>query len=816
MSEFPIPISGSGSGIASLSKQTLDDLKKSGLSDATIIRSKIVDDSSGNKDAVRILRNAGVGHGEGYIIPYVGYIDSRGEAILQTTTGPHYRIKLFEGNIKYVQRAGTGNHVYIPPTLPLNWATSGTPLIITEGEKKSLKAVQEGFNCIAVGGVWSWKNRTFSMPADQVTRTESVIKPQQPSSTSAERITVRVDNYYDAKVIGDGVAPEMALIPWDDREVVILFDTDSREVSRIAVQQAAFELGMYLEEQGARVVQIKLPLDSTRDGGKIGLDDFLMADASNVEWLRGQIEGHRNSFPSPANARRFVQIQLNSKDVNRHKPNWSAAKAIMAAIDDAGVRYRDTQGFNYYFDNQTLTLHKFTFAEIAGSSFGDLLVAKFGLSNASRAVMLNLEGMYTGRGCEFVTPHKVISHSDTAIYYQLSNSRIAKVEAKEISVVNNGTDGQLFLPVEGDIPIDEQQIVGLTPALGGQGKKLFRPRWLKVLETVNLQPIGELDIGDSRKLLTCIMYMSPWLLRWRGTQLPIEIAVAEPNSGKTFLYNLRRGILTGNPSLQGMPNDFRAFVSSVQNASGLWVCDNLGHTNREYWERLNDELARLVTEPSPTIELRQLYTTSNVARIPVQCTFAVTSIRNPLTKPDLVQRSIVFELAAIPMGKRNSNWYTQLLGERTEFIAEHLNVLHQFMKLAEEEWEPNYLSSYRLVNFEQSLRLVGKVLGFDSESMGRIVLALPKLVSSIIEDVDVVIQGLGEFGRLRPGSTVQVSEVVTWAMSDMLETYSGNHTLTNVIRLGKYIKSHASDIEMITGIKYERRHNTTWLTIPKS
>lgn len=791
-------------GIKSLSAKTLSDLRKSGLSDATIIRSKIADDNSVNVNSVgRVLRQHGVEYGEGYVIPYVGEIKNDTGSVVNTSVeGMHYRVKNFNGNIKYLQRSGVGNHVYIPPNISAGWEDASRRIIITEGEKKALKACQEGFDTIGLGGVWSWRNRQISLPASQVTQPQTII--QQPTSGVAARVNIRVENYADLKTIQDGVAPEMSLIDWIDREVVIVFDSDVRKVSAISVQQAAFELGLWLEEQGARVSQINLPLLGET---KCGLDDFLL-DSSNVGWLRDELGRNRNGFPSPANSRRFISVQLTTKESNKHKPYWQAAKAIISDIDSRGTRYRDTQGFNYYFEDATLTLHQFRFAEIAGSSFGNLLVDRYGVSTGSKTVMDNLEGMFNARGCQLTTPRRVLSHTDSAIYYQLSNSRVAMVTAKGISLVNNGTDGQLFLPMEVGIPIDEQQIIQMAE------QKTSKPRWLTILETVNLQPIGELSIQESRALLCCLFYMSPWLLRFRGTQLPIEIAVAEPNSGKTFLYNLRLGMLTGNPSLQGMPNDFRSFVSSVQSANGLWVCDNLGSINREYWERLNDELARLVTEPNPSIELRQLYTTSQVARIPVQCSFAVTSIRNPLTKPDLVQRSIIYELAAIPMGQRNSNWYVELLSERSKFVAEHLSALQSFMAECEKTWKPNYLSSYRLVHFEQSLRIMGKVLGFEDWMIQKIVEALPKLVASIIEDVDVVIQGLGEYAKVTPGAEVQVSDVVMWAQTDMLGTYSDNHTLSNVIRLGKYIKSHASDIETITGIKYVRRNNTTWLITP--
>ncbi len=50
-----------------------------------------------------------------------------------------------------------GNHFYIPPNFPPEAiADPSIAIFITEGEKKALKACQEGFPTIALAGVWSW------------------------------------------------------------------------------------------------------------------------------------------------------------------------------------------------------------------------------------------------------------------------------------------------------------------------------------------------------------------------------------------------------------------------------------------------------------------------------------------------------------------------------------------------------------------------------------------------------------------------------------------------------------------------------------
>jgi Domain of unknown function (DUF3854) len=63
---------------------------------------------------------------------------------------------------KYLSPKGAGNRLYIPPGVEAVVCEHKTPLWITEGEKKALKAVQEGLHCIAIPGVWSWRQRNNS------------------------------------------------------------------------------------------------------------------------------------------------------------------------------------------------------------------------------------------------------------------------------------------------------------------------------------------------------------------------------------------------------------------------------------------------------------------------------------------------------------------------------------------------------------------------------------------------------------------------------------------------------------------------------
>lgn len=66
---------------------------------------------------------------------------------------------MLDGNeAKYLSPSGSTNRLYIPkPVIPILTDPSKT-LFFTEGEFKSLKATQEGFPCLGLGGVWGFRS----------------------------------------------------------------------------------------------------------------------------------------------------------------------------------------------------------------------------------------------------------------------------------------------------------------------------------------------------------------------------------------------------------------------------------------------------------------------------------------------------------------------------------------------------------------------------------------------------------------------------------------------------------------------------------
>ncbi len=217
----------------SLHPEALEDLRRSGLDDATIAEAGLYTPAPG--DLPRLLSARLVDQVRHVLVfPY----EVAGYGGAWRREDEFVRCKLFppvsdgQGHtIRYYQRGGTPPRLYIPARARAALADPTVPLLITEGEKKALKASQEGLACVAVGGLWNWQ--TAGRPIADLDR-----------------------------------------IDWYEREAVIVPDSDVW--TRPGLLQPVFALGKELEGRGAKVAVLKLPAGP--GGVKAGLDDYLYAN----------------------------------------------------------------------------------------------------------------------------------------------------------------------------------------------------------------------------------------------------------------------------------------------------------------------------------------------------------------------------------------------------------------------------------------------------------------------------------------------------------------------------------------------------------
>jgi hypothetical protein len=196
---------------ARLAGAHLQDLQASGLTIDTILESGIYSASRAEVEAL-----LGYGAGSGMVIPY----DRAGA----NGTPTYARVKLDvagRDGKRYRSPRARRNHIYIPFSIdPYALCDVHQTLIITEGEKKCLAAVQAGLVCVAFSGVWSWRHRPVK-----------------------DAPGVPIDDLH--------------VLPWATRRVVIVFDSDA--ATNEDVQAAERALAEELARRGAVVGIKRLP-----------------------------------------------------------------------------------------------------------------------------------------------------------------------------------------------------------------------------------------------------------------------------------------------------------------------------------------------------------------------------------------------------------------------------------------------------------------------------------------------------------------------------------------------------------------------------
>lgn len=256
-----------------LSELHRQELHASGLTDETIDASGIYTENDKSVLAGILNRKKwGSRLGCGMVIPF---FDASGAVVLRRIK-PQFPAMRDGKPVKYLQPSGSGNRVYFPPGVHKLIADGCSELLVTEGEKKSLCASQNGFPCLGLTGVNAWCQRN----------TTSLI-------------------------------PDLSAIEWRDRTVFIVFDSDSAQNENVRTAESL--LAASLQAQGAKVKVARLP--AGEGGVKVGLDDFIVAQGASA--FRQLLD--KAGDPDPPDAEEL------KSDAKSHDPSTLAENIIDAS-----------------------------------------------------------------------------------------------------------------------------------------------------------------------------------------------------------------------------------------------------------------------------------------------------------------------------------------------------------------------------------------------------------------------------------------------------------------------------------------------------
>lgn len=738
------------------------------------------------------------GHSDqGYIIPYYQ---------INGAPAAFYRVRFFDADPKYKQPKDSPSHIYFPKGF-LEVAKDKPYVIFTEGEKKATRAVKAGYPCVAVGGVDSWRNRLYTLPKDtEMDSNKKGVQAKLPSGAELE------ENYLSPLAMGMQDLIDYVLA--EGKHLIICYDFDPKSVTASKVQAAAAVFGYELRFRGLaynRIRQIRLPGISGVD--KVGLDDFLeLSPEGAFGKLIETCLDKPSAFPRHPNVRDYLNKRLQKTKMSR-KELQQVAMAVLSELDANGMRLKNIQEESaYYFDQSAHRLMKVNFDmrpnELTGDTFGQFLYRQFGIGAGDNRLLQWIGTQFTGEEpVEEVNPYRVFArtnYAEDAVHYQINDGQYIKITGTSepgsptpgFRVHNNGEGNILF---QGDqvAPLDPDK---LTAEYRKRATEPVNFWWGDVLNEVRL-----VDKNKQRVLTGLLFYVAPWLWRWRGTQLPIEMTLGEAGSGKSTLQALRLNIINGRPILRNAPSDVRDWTASIANTGDLHIIDNLQLLDKNLRQRLSDEYCRLITEPEPFVEARKLYTDNTLIRIPARCQFGITAIKQPFLNSDILARSIIIELdKSIDMVDGTLSYdavweKTQLgrYGGREAWVSHHLYVLHKFFELVRREWNHRYHAKHRLINLEQALIMMARVFGM-KEAEVWLPDYLSKAIMAATIGADWALEGLiafaANFKKTTGGKGMfTVADVSGWAMGE--DDYSNCEELTNTRRCGRYMQTHKTILQ---------------------
>jgi hypothetical protein len=216
-----------------------------GLTDESIAHACLF---SADKDQVSEYLGFNPSQSGAIMIPYIDPVNGYDWSYRARLDSP---VRVNGKDIKYLGAKGIPPRLYFPP----GWGAflhSPCPLIITEGEFKTLVAQQAGLPTIGASGVWGW----------------------------------RVKNHEGQSV----PIADFGLVGWENRDVTLAFDNDITD--KEPVQKAQIALAHELYRLGVKKVSaLDLPYV---EGAKLGLDDYL-----NLFGLDSLLNVEQYEIPSP-------------------------------------------------------------------------------------------------------------------------------------------------------------------------------------------------------------------------------------------------------------------------------------------------------------------------------------------------------------------------------------------------------------------------------------------------------------------------------------------------------------------------------------
>jgi hypothetical protein len=321
-----------------------------------------------------------------------------------------------------------------------------------------------------------------------------------------------------------------------------------------------------------------------------------------------------------------------------------------------GSFYNDTRCAYFFFEDEKQLV------EIGPDNNDFMLVlARYGINRAEplfKYIFEDLcrEAFENGEETEI---HRLAYYNQETftVYLFNHNNQIYRISPDAIELVDNGTDGVLFLSDAKTSPFD------------GSLPELFISR---LDDTIFSDINFDLDVlsPNERRALFILWFYCLFFESIMPTK-PILTFLGEKGSGKTTSLRKVGLLLFGKDfnvtSLSDDPKDFDAAVTN----SHYVVIDNAD--DRKPW--LDDKLS--VSATGGSVKKRELYTTNRMVDFPIRCFLAITARTPAFRRDDVADRLLIMRVGRVRNFKSERHMIAQVLKDRDFIMSEVVRHLQE-------------------------------------------------------------------------------------------------------------------------------------------
>ncbi len=395
-----------------------------------------------------------------------------------------------------------------------------------------------------------------------------------------------------------------------------------------------------------------------------------------------------NSVKSLINKRQFYPINIKSvaKNINSMREDGykefqihqDVAEIVINDLHERGKFYNDSL-CPYVFLNSD---KKLIMIQPDNIEF-QLLLNRYGLNRTERIYnyvleQLRVEAFEKGIKTEVYKLAFYNSETFTLYLYNFKN-QIYRISSDYIELLDNGTDGVLFLSDSKYKPFEITE--------GNNTDSLLAK---VIIDKINFA--YDLLSPDEKRFIFTLWLLSIFFESIMPTK-PIVAFIGEKGSGKTI--TLRKvGMLLFGPdfNVTPLPVEEKDFDAAVTNSYYVAI-DNADKKCK--W--LDDKLATMAT--GGTIKRRDLYTTNNLVEYKTKCFLGITSRTPYFRRDDVAERLLIMKVEKLKSKNAENKLLNEVNKNRDEIMTEIVNYLQEIVRALKKENETDYSGNFRMADF---------------------------------------------------------------------------------------------------------------------